>query len=428
MPVNRVLVIEDDPLLRDALVDILSFQQFSTIAAADGVTGLHLAEVTEPDAILCDIDLPELGGFDVLEQLQTKQATAGIPFIFLTGQQSAQVRRRGMRLGADDFLTKPFDVDDLCDALRTRIQRHQSIVASHHPDKDSQDYPQPPGCSELQSVPEWQPISDLRSVNEKTALLVEDLPLALARSQLSVVYQPQFDVCTHQMLGAEALIRWSHPQLGQIPPSVFMAMAEESDLIVEIGQWVLEESLRRFGGNLWGPPGFRLAINVSTRQLQAHDFAENLFSLCDSYDFPPHCLEVEITETLLLQPNFQVCRQLNRLKKKGVQIALDDFGTGFASLQQLQQIPCDTLKIDACFVKELRANHPSAAIKSAAIVRSIIRLARMLELTVVAEGIETAEQLTMLRRYGCDIAQGFLLGRPMTYRQLLRYSGYRLPH
>lgn len=245
--------------------------------------------------------------------------------------------------------------------------------------------------------------------------LESHLRLALGSDQLSLHFQPQFEAQLRRVTGIEALVRWDHPERGSIPPDDFIKLAEESDLILELGQWVLQEGCRQLAE--WRRRGLRelcLAINVSALQLVRPDFLGQVVRALEACELPPSTLEIEVTESVLLIEGPLVTRRLQELRGLGVSVSLDDFGTGYSSLAYLQGFPLDRLKIDRRFIQPLNANEPTTL----ALVRAIIGLGHGLGMKVVAEGVEREEQLEILRTLGCDTVQGFLLGRPRSPEEL----------
>lgn len=244
--------------------------------------------------------------------------------------------------------------------------------------------------------------------------LDRDLRGALARGELALVYQPQVNLRTGRVVGIEALMRWHHPRLGLVPPSTFIPIAEESGQISALGAWALRTACHAMLS--WGGSGLapgRIAVNVSARQLQHDDLADIVSHALDETGLPAGCLELELTETALLPEDEKIAETLARLRALGVGLALDDFGTGYSSLSHLRQYPIQRLKMDRSFVRGIMTNRGDAAVAQA-----IIDLARELNLAVVAEGVETAEQLAVLRSLGCEEGQGFLIGRPLPAREV----------
>lgn len=237
---------------------------------------------------------------------------------------------------------------------------------------------------------------------------------ALERDELTVHYQPQVSPHTGSVAGVEALIRWQHPERGLVPPDEFIPVAEESSLIITIGEWVLREACRQVGQ--WqsqGLPHLRLAVNVSTRQFQRSDFVKTVRCSLEETGFDPRLLELEVTESLIIEDTEGARASLEELSAMGIRIAIDDFGTGYSSLQHLRTLPIDVLKIDRSFVSNLTTNANDTAI-----ALSVISLAHSLNFTVVAEGVETPEQLAFLREHQSDLYQGFLHSRPLPADQI----------
>ena len=231
---------------------------------------------------------------------------------------------------------------------------------------------------------------------------------AIELNQLRVFYQPVVDIQTREVLGAEALLRWVHPELGMVSPAEFVPLAEESGLIIEIGEWVLREACAQ--ARAWLDAGHRLfsmSVNVSSRQFKDGAFLDTVQSALSDTNLSPESLTLELTESLLLDVE-AVTITLGRLRGLGVKIAIDDFGTGFSSLGYLKHFPLDALKIDQLFIQNLTSDSEDLAITNA-----IITLGHNLKLEVVAEGVETEQQLAHLREANCDTAQGFLFSEPV---------------
>lgn len=237
---------------------------------------------------------------------------------------------------------------------------------------------------------------------------------ALENGELHLVYQPQVDAATAEIVGCEALLRWHHPALGDIPPARFIPLAEESGYIKELGLWVLTEACREM--RRWLDCGLdmaRVSVNVSARQLDSMDIVDQVLAILEETGLPAPMLELEITETAIMS-NSKAIELLGKLHDVGVRLAVDDFGTGYSSLSYLKRLPIDKLKIDRSFVFNLHKDSSDEAI-----VRSVISLAKNLHLTTLAEGVELSAQAAILTAEGCDQIQGFLYSKPLTAGELM---------
>ncbi len=245
-------------------------------------------------------------------------------------------------------------------------------------------------------------------------LLENDLRRAIELNQLMLHYQPQIDLNTNDIIGVEALVRWQHPDRGLISPAHFISLAEETGLIVPMGDWVLREACRQ--QKEWLNRGIhvgKIAVNLSTRQFRQKNFPEKIASILQSLDLSPEYFELEITESCAMEHAGETINQLNQLRQMGLYIAIDDFGTGYSSLAYLQRFPIQKLKIDRSFIHDIHDD-----INDAAIAKSIIGLAHNMQICVVAEGVENQYQADWLRDKGCDQVQGFMYAKPMSAKQL----------
>lgn len=559
---TTVLVIDDSSAIRDYLEEILELRGFDVLLAVDGREGIRLAQEAQPQVILCDIRMPNLDGYQVLQELQNNPLTATIPFIFLTGCSGRQEWRQGMKLGADDYITKPFETEELFNAIETRLRKSasrssafaaqiqqlqeglttlinydavthllnteglqnrfaelQPLLAdtqqtsllvmvginqlnwlrgiygsefahkllyqiAHRLEENLASlssvaaiaYPQPnqfvflliddnpqkvlgeffqqlqnqfqwPWSLEQEEF--WLTTSAGVAINEsgdhsliqllnqgevamykcqteggsnyciyepammlnatERLLLEGGLRQALRNDELEMYYQPQVSLNTGLIIGAEALLRWHHPRLGLITPPRFISIAEETGLIVPLGEWVLRQACLE--AKQWlslSATPITVAVNISVHQLQHHSFLEMFQNTMENTAFPPRNLELEVVENVLLQNNLSNVNNIESLKNFGISIAIDDFGTGYASLQYLQQFSFDKLKIDRCFITGVDTNKANRTI-----VDAILRIAHKLNLRVVAEGVETEEELQTLKQYGCDYIQGYYFSRPL---------------
>ncbi|HEY0444201.1 MAG TPA: EAL domain-containing protein, partial [Candidatus Limnocylindrales bacterium] len=253
----------------------------------------------------------------------------------------------------------------------------------------------------------FKPEMNVRAVERQS--IEEHLRRALERRELSLHYQPKIDIPTGAITGAEALIRWTHPERGSVPPIQFIPIAEDSALIVPIGRWVLREACMQ--ARAWldaGLPARTMAVNVSAVELRDKQFLPRLFGIIDETRMDPHFLELELTETVLMKEAESAALILREVRERGINVAIDDFGTGYSSLSYLRKFPIDALKIDQSFVSQIGSGDDDSSI-----VKAILSMAQSLHLRVVAEGVETVEQLDFLRAHGCDEAQGYYFSRPV---------------
>jgi diguanylate cyclase (GGDEF)-like protein len=240
------------------------------------------------------------------------------------------------------------------------------------------------------------------------------LRAAIDNDELRLHFQPQFDVLSGSMCGVEALLRWTHPELGEVPPEEFIPIAEETGLILPIGEWVIEQACRQL--RQWraeNVPVARVAVNVSASQFNSGDLPELIAGILTRYGIEPGWLELELTETILMTQAEESVKMLQKLKDIGLQLAIDDFGTGYSSLSYLKRFPIDRLKIDRSFIANIENDRDNAAIAEA-----VIAMAETMSLHVTAEGVENDRQLSLLREQRCGEVQGYLLGRPTPPEQI----------
>ncbi len=560
---NKILVIEDEEIVRSNIVEILESGEFEAIGAENGRRGVELAVKNLPSLIICDVTMPELDGYGVLKLLRQNSTTKTIPFIFLTARADKTDIRTGMNLGADDYLTKPFRRTELLTAVTARLAKHQAMTERYHDQlevaqkelihslyydrltnlpnqlllrerfdeslaqkglgqapailivaidrfyrvveslgyawgdrliqnvahrliscvdfgdtvarlntdqfaiilasenqqslelteqasqvaqriierlskpinldqhkislsasigialspKDGEDidelmqhaeaalsYAKQMGGNQFQFYS-----SNIQAVSMELLNLDTNLRYALEHSQFQIYYQPQVDLTSGRIIGAEALIRWMHPEQGFISPGQFIPLAEQNGLIVPIGEWVLQTACQQL--KKWqdaGLPPLRIAVNLSARQFNQPDLIDKIVNILTSTKLEPQYLEVELTESMLVDNVKLANSQLKELKALGISISLDDFGTGYSSLSYLQKFNLDILKIDRCFVTDINHNE-----KNATITKAIISMAHGLNLHVIAEGVEKEAELEFLREQKCNTIQGYLFSPPV---------------
>jgi diguanylate cyclase (GGDEF)-like protein/PAS domain S-box-containing protein len=246
--------------------------------------------------------------------------------------------------------------------------------------------------------------------------LERDLRLALSRDELELYYQPKISLLNDELAGVEALLRWHHPERGLVPPGEFIGVAEETGLILQVGEWVLRTACRQAAA--WA--GLQVSVNISPAQFRQPDLVQIVELALQESGLAPHRLELEVTESVLIQQADAAAKLLGDLKALGVRVAMDDFGTGYSSLSYLQRFPFDKIKVDRSFIWAI-GTEPTAA----AIVRAVINLASSLGMLTCAEGVETDEQLAAVRGEGCSEVQGYLFGKPMPAAEFVRRFGIR---
>ncbi|WP_414581395.1 EAL domain-containing protein [Scytonema sp. PCC 10023] len=386
---TKILVIEDEKSVRENILDLLEAEHFDTIAAANGRIGLELAVSEVPDLILCDLMMPEIDGYGVLIALREESVTANIPFIFLTARAARADFRQGMELGADDYLTKPFTRDELLSAIASRLSKQANLTKKVSTKFETQ------------------------TISPRVQMIEMCLRRTLERrdfQQFLVYYQPIVDLRSGKIIAAESLLRWQHPELGMVSPTELIPLAESTGLILPIGDWVLKSACKQ--AKLWQNAGFtelRVAVNLSAHQLIQPDFSEKIMKILLVNDVLPNCLELELTENIIMQDVNSAISTMKEVHTFGVRIAIDDFGAGYSALMYLKQLPIDTLKIDRYFIQDIANDSQKAAITTA-----LIDMGRNLTIQTVAEGVETEQELDFLRGYKCDAMQGFLFSRPLS--------------
>jgi len=249
----------------------------------------------------------------------------------------------------------------------------------------------------------------MQGKNDYILIFESKLRNALNEDLLEIYYQPKMDVKTEQLIGMEALLRWKDDELGQIPPSEFIPFAEECGLIGDIGEWVLKQTAlqikeweKQFQFNL------RVAVNISPLHFKEPNFVSKLVEILEETKVSPENIEIEITEMSMMDYNDALIGKIQELKELGLTVAIDDFGTGYSSLGYLKEFPVDTLKIDRTFILNISEGESGVAM-----VAAIIALAHALKLKVVAEGVETHEEMEILKKYNCEYVQGYYFSRPL---------------
>jgi diguanylate cyclase (GGDEF)-like protein len=344
------------------------------------------------------------------------------------------------RQGGDEFVVLLSEVEQLEDAAITARRMLQAVAQAHSIDQHDLHVTASIGVSVYpddgldaetliknadtamyqakengrQNYQFFKPAMNVRAVERQS--IEEGLRRALERGEIALHYQPKIDLRTGTISGAEALIRWTHYTRGAISPLQFIPIAEDCGLILPIGRWVLREACKQ--ARAWmdaGLPATTMAVNVSAMEFRSESFLEGVFAILKETGLDPKCLELELTESVLMKRAETTASILQALRERGVQVAVDDFETGFSSLSYLRKFPVDALKIDQSFVRQI-----GAAGQDTAIVTAVIGMARSLKLRVIAEGVETPEELEFLRSHHCDEAQGYYFSRPLPPQQFVK--------
>jgi EAL domain-containing protein (putative c-di-GMP-specific phosphodiesterase class I)/DNA-binding NarL/FixJ family response regulator len=392
---TKILVIEDEELVRENLLDLLEAEDYDTIAAANGRIGLNLAFSEVPDLILCDMMMPEVDGYGVLTTLRQDPLTATIPFIFLTAKSAKADFRQGMDLGADDYLTKPFTRAELLSAIVNRLEKQAALkkyLLSNQP-----------------TATAFTPKMQLLEIYLQRVVKENKF------QEFDLYYQPIVDIASGKIIAAESLLRWQSPELGSVPTLEFMQLAETQGLIAPIEKWVFTkicEQIKTWQNNL-DLLSLTINVNVSGSQFYSPDFTENMAMLLIKNQLAPERLEIELSESIILQNPNNAIAIMNKLRSLGIRIGIDDFGIGYSSLANLQELPINTLKIGRYYIHNVDTNSEKSTLTTA-----LIEIAHNLNFRVIAEGVDTEAELDFLREYKCDAMQGFLLSRPLPAAEL----------
>lgn len=425
----RVLLVDDQIQILDALAVHLR-DEYQVFTALNGEAALErLQELNGVAVIVSDMRMPGMDGITLLQRVMQRypQTTR----ILLTGEPGQVSIAKAINEGhIYRFLTKPCPLSMLRSAIKQGIEQHLLHQQSQH-------------ARERVAILEQlvnERTRDLQLVSARLVTAQQELSLtqqlpatarpreplaleialkhALATNQLSMHYQPLVDVETRRTVSLEALVRWHHPELGEIPPSRFIPVAEESELILPLGDWILRtvcEQVMRWKNE--GIAVVPVAVNISAIQLQRQNLWKVVRRVLRETGLPPELLTLELTESLIVSNAQTHIKHLQGLRRDGIRVSIDDFGTGYSSLSYLKQLPIDVLKIDRSFIRNVDVD-----VKDATIVKAILTMAHGLGLKVVAEGVETAAQLEMLLSHGCEVAQGYYFSRPLAAtdcRQLL---------
>ncbi|TVT91131.1 EAL domain-containing response regulator [Pseudomonas sp. RGB] len=408
-----LLIVDDEPHVRKLLETLLQHEGYQTLSAGSGEEALQLVAQQPPDLILLDIMMPGMDGYEVASHLKGDEATASIPIIMLSALSEPSARVTGLQTGAEEFISKPVERVELWLRVRNllRLKARGDHLKVHNLMLEQQ-------LQQQTGEPAGMSVHDLARQDLENALR-----LAVETNAFSVHYQPKVELAGGQICALEALLRWERPGYGAVSPAVFVPILESLGLIVPVGRWVIDTVCQQIAVWQRGLIGaVEVSVNVSGHQLIEGDLIADIERTLRQHGVAPHWLEVELTEGSLMENTQHTIASLQRLRTMGVKISIDDFGTGYSSLAYLRRFPIDTLKIDIAFIREVTTNPQDAAI-----TRTIIELAHSLSLQVVAEGVETQDQLAFLKAAGCDQIQGYLFSRPLPAATLERLLLERLP-
>jgi len=374
IPRQRALVIDDDPAVGALMARIARKTGYEAIVTDDPDDFLERVDSWSPSILVIDLVMPGVDGIEILKRLGKSRCRA---WVLLVSGFDDRVLDGARKLGEAYSLRmagvvrKPFRVDDLAEVF-----------------------------GRLESANVLSP-GRIRS--------------ALARSEFHLAFQPKYDLAARRVTGVEALARWTDSEHGAVPPSQFIQVAEEAGFISEITNWVAEQAVRQQAAWTRAGVSLNLAINVSRADLEQGDLPTFFTELCRAHDVAPSAFTFELTESMAMRDERAIGAALARLRLAGAKLAVDDFGSGYSSLQRLLDLPFTELKIDRSLVCDC-----TTARDSATIVRTVVDLAHNLELTAVAEGVETPDQVEFLRGVGCDSIQGFVVGKAVPLDDLPR--------
>ena len=383
---STVYLLDDEPELVDLLSDVVEMSGLKPCGFTraseffDQVTTFELSSI-----LVLDLNMPEMDGIEVMRRLSSMDSSPAL--ILMSGHDSgvlhsAEKLGRAHNLEIIASLSKPVLLDEF-----------QEILEQHAPKLKDQKQP--------------------NTSTTEMDISIAELEHAIRNDELILHYQPQIEIISGQLLGVEALVRWLHPQRGLIRPDLFISMAEQNGLIGELTHWVIETAVEQ--EQQWQNMGLKIAVsvNISAVDITSLTLPEHLAKLLADKKLDPTHITLEVTEGALMGELVTSLDILTRLRLKGLGLSIDDFGTGYSSLSQLHRVPFTELKIDQSFVSNMAEDDEARAI-----VRTCIILGHELKMKIVAEGVETSEQLELLRQMNCDIAQGYFISRPVPADQI----------
>jgi EAL domain-containing protein (putative c-di-GMP-specific phosphodiesterase class I)/ActR/RegA family two-component response regulator len=392
---NRVsiLIVDDAQNDLELLSLLLRRQGYEVRIALNGLVALAEAEADPPDLILLAVYIPGIDGYTVCNRLKSNEKTSEIPVLFISEIDDPLDKIEAFSVGGLDYINKPFQVLEVLARVEThlrlrflqlQLQEQARILENQNRDLQRQ-------------------ILALRRVDKS---LHPALRAAIANREMYLKYQPIFELETSRIRGFEALLRWHHPDFGEVSPLDFIPLAETMGLIEVLGEWAISQACHDLGNWLQQVPHaahLTMSINISSRQIDGLGLLQLIERVLHDNQISPANLNFEVTESALMTDPDYVCEILRKLKNLGIRLCVDDFGTGYSSLKHLHHFPIDTLKIDRSFVSQ----------EEWAVVNAIIMMADALGIGAIAEGIETPAQLHKLKSLACKQGQGFYLTEPL---------------
>jgi len=375
---KTVLIVDDEEFMRDFLSTVIKqvgIEDVLSVSGGQQALDIILSRSEPFDYVFCDLQMPEMDGIEVIRHLAAIDYSGGIVLFSGEDQRILETAHsiaeaRGLNLMGS--LTKPVSLESL-----------YQLLANHQ-------------------------VAEKKSFWSAPEVSAEELRAALQAGDITVYYQPQIDIKSAAVKGVEALARWHHAEKGMIPPDIFIDLAEQHQLIDAVTESVIEQACRQ--GAIWSAQGrnFKVSINLSMDNLHSLDFPDRLAASVKTTGMDIKNLIFEITESRLVK-DFSTCLDiLTRLRLKGPELSIDDFGTGYASLEHIKRMPFSELKIDRAFVNGAHSNGTARAI-----LESSIHLGKQLDMTIVAEGVETQKDWDLVAALGCDLVQGYYVARPM---------------
>ncbi len=372
-----ILLVDDEPQILKVLQALFIKKGYKVFTALNGDEALKILVTTPVQVILSDYRMPKMTGAELFAKIKTLYP--GIVRLVMSGYADFDVIEKSINEGSIyKFISKPWDNNTLLKTVQEAFQFYAEKNRS---------------CL----------------LADGTLIRDSDLERAFEQNQFQVYYQPIVGIDTNRIVGAEALMRWRHPEKGLIFPIHYITLCEETKLIIPIGLWVLRTACQQL--RQWFTEGYQhlsMAVNLSASQLNHPGLLERIKAIILETDISPNNLEMEITESTVMQNRKNILKDLLELRNLGLKLSLDDFGTGYSSLSYLREFPFSTIKIDMSFVQEI-----STTAKTLEIVTMTINLAKKLNLKTVAEGVTTKEELELLKKIKCDLYQGYLFSQPV---------------